>query len=212
MRKDTCENELLENLMADLYFTSDNHFGHQNIIRYCERPFASLEEMNETMIERWNQRVKHDDIVYHIGDFALRLGVPEVEAIVRRLNGEKHLVLGNHDLKNKSVLRARGFVEKVDYKELKVGEQKIILCHYPFLTWNKSHHGSWDLHGHCHGTLQNPTCPFCLKSKKERTARRLDVGVDCWNYAPISFDEVKKEMEKVEFKPIDHHGSEEKDL
>lgn len=186
--------------MAELFFTSDTHYGHQNIIRFCNRPFGSLDEMNETMIERWNSRVKHGDVVYHIGDFALRLGVPEVEAIVRRLNGEVHLVLGNHDLKNKSVLRARGFAEKVDYKELKIDDLKIVMCHYPFMTWNKSHHGSWDLHGHCHGSLP-----------RDMKARRLDVGVDCWNFAPISFEEVRSEMDKVKFEPVDRHG-EERDL
>lgn len=197
--------------MADFYFTSDTHYGHANIIKYCNRPFGSLDEMHEVMIERWNARVKPGDVVYHVGDFALRMGVPEVEAIVRRLRGEIHLVLGNHDLKNKSVLRAKGFAEQAYYKELKINEQKIILCHYPFLTWNKSHYGSWDLHGHCHGSLKAPTCVFCKKSNDERTSRRLDIGVDCWNFTPVSFDEVKTEMDKVEFKPVDHHD-EEKDL
>ena len=192
--------------MAELYFTSDNHFGHANIIRYCNRPFSSVEEMSETMIDRWNERVKHGDTVYHIGDFALRLGVPEVEAIIRRLNGDKHLVLGNHDLKNKSVLRAKGFVEQVYYKELKVdAQQKIILCHYPFMTWNGSHRGSWDLHGHCHGSLKPRMCPFCRKSEGEMTARRIDVGVDCWNFFPVSLQEVKEKMDKVKFEPVDHH-------
>lgn len=195
--------------MGDLFFTSDTHYGHANIIRYCNRPFGSPEEMHETMIERWNSKVKPGDVVYHIGDFAMRMGVPEVETIVRRLQGEVHLVLGNHDLKNKSVLRACGFAEKVPYKELKVGEQKIVMCHYPFLTWNKSHHGSWDLHGHCHGTLKPRSCPFCQKTE-ESTARRMDVGVDCWNFYPISFEEVRQQMEKVKFSPVDHH--EEKDL
>lgn len=182
--------------MSQILFTSDSHFGHANIIKYCSRPFAHLTEMHEALIERWNKKVQPGDVVYHIGDFALRIDVPEVEGILRRLNGEKHLILGNHDLKNKGVLRARGFVEQVSYKEIKIGDQKIVMCHYPFLTWNKSHHGSFSLHGHCHGTLP-----------RDMSARRLDVGVDCWNYEPLSYDEIVAEMAKVTWKPIDHHGA-----
>ena len=195
--------------MANLLFTSDTHYYHKKIIEYCHRPFGSVEEMNEAMIDRWNSKVKPEDEVYHIGDFALKCSVPEVENIVRRLNGHIHLILGNHDLKNKSVMRAGGFVEKVHYKELKVGDLKIVLCHYPFLTWNKSHRGSWSLHGHCHGTLKNPKCPFCLKSQEGLLARRLDVGVDCWNFEPVSFDELAVVMEKVKFEPVDHHEEKE---
>jgi calcineurin-like phosphoesterase family protein len=155
--------------------------------------------MHEALVVNWNARVKRGDRVYHLGDFALKMGVPEVESILRRLNGEKFLIWGNHDQKNKSVMRANGFVERVPYKEIKVGEQKIVMCHYPFVTWNGSYRGSWSLHGHCHGNLV-----------RNMSARRLDVGVDCWNYAPLSFDEVAAEMGKVAFKAVDHH--EEMDL
>lgn len=151
--------------------------------------------MNEALISNWNSKVGHGDLVYHTGDFALKMGVPQVEQIIRRLNGQIHLIYGNHDQKNKSVMRANGFADRVPYKEIRVGEQKIVLCHYPFLTWNGSGRGSWMCHGHSHGKL-----------KRDMTARRIDVGVDCWNYTPISFDEISVEMKKVEFKPVDHHG------
>lgn len=111
--------------MSDIFFTSDTHFGHANIIQHCERPFASVEEMTEKLIENWNACVKAGDRVYHLGDFALKLNVSEIESIVRRLHGEKFLVWGNHDQKNKSVLQARGFAQKWSYHELKIGDQNV---------------------------------------------------------------------------------------
>ena len=182
-----------------IYFTSDTHYSHKNIIKYSNRPFSSVEEMNESLIDNWNKIVKPGDCVYHLGD----LGFTKEElmsSIVRRLNGQKFLIFGNHDKnlrKAENVLKY--FVWSKDYFELNVqvkGEkQKIVLAHYPFLTWNKSHHGSWHLHGHCHGTL-----PVNM------SAKRIDVGVDCFNYTPVSIDEIGRLMAKRKFEPVDHHG------
>lgn len=136
-----------------IWFTSDHHYFHEAVIRYCNRPFKTAEEMNEAMIEKWNSRVVRGDTVYHIGDFALPRRVPGktkrelVEDVVRRLNGQIHLIYGNHD--HEDVRKAKGFAEVVPYKEISVGEQKICLFHFPMLSWHKMHYGSWDLHGHC---------------------------------------------------------------
>jgi len=188
--------------MSDIYFTSDDHLGHANIIKYCQRPFKTVEEMDDALIENWNRKVKPGDTVYHIGDFALVRSPQEVMNYVRRLNGQIHLIHGNHD---RFVKQKRpdnyGFAEIVTYKEIKVGEQKIVLCHYAFKTWNGSHRGSWNLHGHSHGSLP-----------RDFTLKQLDVGVDCWNYHPISLEEVAKEMEKHKFVPVDHHGEHKDDM
>ena len=160
------------------------HYHHANIIRFCKRPYANIDEMNEALIANYNARVGVNDDTYHLGDFALKCREVDVENIVRRLNGKIHLILGNHD--RNSVRKARGFVEQVDYKELKINGQYIIMSHYPFLTWNKRHHGSMAIHGHSHGSIP-----------RDMTEKRLDIGVDCWNYAPISLDEVLTEMAKV---------------
>lgn len=178
--------------MPNIYFVSDTHFGHANIIKYCNRPFASVEEMDEAMIERWNAKVGPSDTVYHIGDFSLAKDHKAIPEYRRRLNGHIHLIYGNHDWKRMQFLK--GFVEIVPYKEIEVGEQKIVLCHYAFKTWNKSHYGSWNLHGHSHGSLG-----------RDLTSKQLDVGVDCWNFTPISYDELVVEMAKHTFVPVDHH-------
>lgn len=177
------------------FWVSDLHLFHANIIKYCSRPWANVQEMNEALISNWNSVVKDGDDVYILGDFALTRDKKDVENIVRRLNGHKHLIYGNHD--KQSVRHAAGFAEKVDYKTLTIDKQYIVMSHYPMLSWHGSHRSSWMLHGHSHGTL-----------KRDLTAMRLDVGVDVpeWNYTPINFEQIKAEMSKVRFEPIDHHG------
>lgn len=176
-----------------IWFTSDTHFGHANIIKFVGRPFKSAEEMDEIIIERWNERVRPGDSVYHLGDFALmQKTTAEVEAYVKRLRGQKFLIQGNHD--HKRTRKAKGFQEVTPYKEIGVGDQRIILMHYAMKVWNRSHHGSWQLHGHSHGSLP-----------RDFERKQLDVGVDSWDYRPLSFEEVSKEMGRHTFVPVDHH-------
>ena len=180
--------------MSNYWFISDTHFYHTNVIKFCNRPFKTMEEMNETMIRNWNERVKPGDLVYHVGDFALMLRTDEqLDNLVRRLNGQIHLVRGNHD--HKRTRKCKKFASVQDYLEIKIGEQRIVLCHYAFRVWNKSHYSSWNLHGHSHGSLP-----------RNYDQKQLDVGVDCWDYRPISFDEVTKEMKKHKSVSVDHHG------
>ena len=177
-----------------IWFTSDTHFGHEKIVGLCGRPFANVEEMDETLIKNWNAKVNKSEIVYHCGDFSLAKDLKKIPQYVRRLNGQIHLIMGNHDQKRAKFLS--GFADVKHYKEVKYNEQKIILCHYAFKTWNKSHHGSWNLHGHSHGSLP-----------RDYKAKQLDVGVDVWGFSPLSFEEVSKELEKHVFVPVDQHGS-----
>jgi len=183
-----------------IHFTSDTHWGHKNIIKYSNRPFSSVEEMNEKLILNWNERVQQHDIVYHLGDFAF-LPYDQLKKTARRLNGEKHFILGNHDkeiIRNRNDLLSSGtFATIQPYYELRHEGQFIVLFHYGQRVWNKSHHGSIMLYGHSHGSLP----PF---------GKSVDVGVDCKEiteeYRPVSFDEVMKYMSKREFISVDHHG------
>lgn len=180
--------------MTNIYFTSDTHFNHA---RLCDGPrshrFASVEQMNETMIERWNERVRRNDIVYHLGDVALG-SAEDARAILDRLNGQIYLVRGNHERVAEHRLCRDRFIWIKDYHRVKVGDQKIYLLHYAMRTWNCAHRGSWHLHGHSHGSLEELS-----------TARSFDVGVDCWDYRPVHFDEVAARMASKTFVPIDHH-------
>jgi calcineurin-like phosphoesterase family protein len=164
-----------------LWFTADTHFNHKSIIDYCGRPFSSVEEMNETIISNWNNVVSTKDHVYHLGDFAFGSN-DSVRKIRYRLKGKIHLILGNHDYKNKVNRLSSCFTEVKDLLTLKHNKQKIILCHYCMNVWDSSHYNSWHLFGHSHNTWHTE-------------AKSFDVGVDSWEFKPISFDDVTRIMQ-----------------
>lgn len=172
--------------MSKMWFTSDHHFGHENIIKYCNRPFVSVDEMNRILIQNYNSVVAYNDVVYFIGD----IGFMQDDALVTllsRLNGSKILIYGNHD---KVIRKSEQKFKKVfshirDYLEVSGEKQKYILCHYPMLSWNGSGRGNIMLHGHAHGNTNYGH----IKDMKI-----MDVGVDCHNYFPISEEDVLRKM------------------
>lgn len=158
------------------WFTADRHFGHRNIIRYCNRPFASVEEMDRELIHRHNARVRPTDTYYDVGDFSLA----DHSKYLPHLNGRGVLILGNHD--NSRVRRhAGGWREVYDLLATTVGDTSIVMCHYAMRVWPKSHYGALHFYGHSHGTL--PGDSQCL-----------DVGVDCWGFQPISLLEIQNRL------------------
>jgi len=177
-----------------IWFTADHHFGHANVIKFCNRPFADVEEMNEIMVERWNEVVKSSDWVYHLGDFTL--GNFEVfKEFALRLNGRILIVPGGHDKRWMNDKKRRP-VNKVEIlpklHEIKVGERTIVLCHYPMLSWEKSHYGSLHLHGHSHGKLGVVSRSGDVDLPGLEQGKRIDVGVDCWNFYPFNLEELER--------------------
>lgn len=169
----------------NMFFTSDHHFSHTNIIQYCGRPFSSVEEMDEAMVWRWNQAVKPTDSVYFLGDFTLG-NATLADSFLQRLNGKIYMLEGNHD---KGWFRKNYFFgNKVQFLpplyKLNFDGQMIILCHYPMRSWQSSEHGSWHLFGHEHGRFAPQGLSF-------------DAGVDCNNFYPFSFEEVKTKMNSL---------------
>jgi len=156
-----------------VYFTADTHFGHAGILHACKRPFASIGEHDELVVEAWNATVAPGDTVYHLGDFAL--GPAEAaERIFRRLNGRKCLVAGNHDKRS----RRLPWAEQHDgIREVSVESRHLVLCHYPLRSWTRAFRGSLHLFGHTHGKLPG-------------TTQSADVGVDVWGYRPVSLGQV----------------------
>ena len=127
------------------WFISDHHFNHVKIIEYCNRPFTNIEEMNEYMIKQWNSVVGENDLVYHLGDFALQSDKEAVANLVNQLNGHIILILGNHDRHGKQWFLDCGFVEV--YKNLILGDY--ILSHRP-QTLDKLSENVRNIHGHIH--------------------------------------------------------------
>ena len=165
------------------FFTADTHFGHQGIIEYDNRPFQTVDEMDDGLVARWNEVVSKSDIVYHLGDFSWR-GSALAGAILDRLNGQIHLVLGNHDKLNGATLSRFASVSQI--KVVRVEGIKIFLCHYPLRAWVGQSRGAWNLHGHSHGRLYNPY------------SFTADVGVNCWDYHPVSFGELRVKFQNDE--------------
>jgi len=143
-----------------LYFTSDLHFGHKNIIDICNRPFKDIEEMDEILIYNWNSIIKNSDTVFILGDFCWKLNDKTIKHYISRLNGNKIFIKGNHDINEKPFpILYDGFVNiKVRDEDNKTfnGYQYMTLCHYPMMSWYQSHRGSWQLHGHWHNLNITP--------------------------------------------------------
>lgn len=173
-----------------IFYTSDTHFGHSNIIRFCNRPFASVDEMNEKLISNWNSAVGPEDDIYHLGDFAMG-SKDAVPAILARLNGRKHLVWGNHD--SDQVRALPGWASSQAYLELNDSGKRLVLCHYAMKVWNHSHRGSLMLYGHSHGSLPGDD-------------QSCDVGVDCFGYRPVPISAIGYALGKNKpHSPVDHH-------
>ena len=164
----------------EYFFSSDHHFGHKNIIRYCNRPFSSVEEMNEELITRHNEVVKDGDIVIIAGDFFFGNSMKKAYEIINRMNGKCILLRGSHD---SWIKRQKSFFK--DIFEKKIEEHYVVVCHYALRVWPRSHYGSWHLYGHSHGTL-----PSIGKS--------MDIGVDTNNFYPYSFEDIKRIMKEKE--------------
>lgn len=210
-----------------VFFTSDTHLGHANIMKYCNRPFTSVDEMDKTIIDNINKVVGRDDTLFHLGDFSFRGGRPINYR--RRIHCQNIvLILGNHDPRQRDGTPEDYLYDCFSqiwnlytFKGHHNGEKiEIVLCHYAMRVWDKSHHGAYHLYGHSHHTLPD-----------DPTARSLDVGVDAVaartaklshldiknpaskdrldgnDFRPMSLEEVIATMAKKQFKPIDHHGA-----
>jgi calcineurin-like phosphoesterase family protein len=181
---------------TNIYFTSDQHFGHENIIRFAERPFKDVVEMEKELIRRWNETVPNSAHVFILGDFSFIGRIEYIKDIVNELNGFKHLIFGNHDHQNgftrDSVISL--FDSAQDYLEIQVNDnemetpQRIILSHYPMLTWNQKLNGSWQLFGHIHSGPNTIAAEAYLPLNMVQ----YDVGVDNNDYKPISYEEIKE--------------------
>lgn len=178
--------------MPNTLFTSDQHFGHSNIIKFCNRPFKDTDEMRETLIANHNKVVKVQDTVYHLGDLFWRtLTVEQAVYIRSRLNGNHYFIYGNHDeLMERNYQLKSLFGWCKDMHNLKVpGYPNIVLNHYAMRVWNGSHKGSYHLFGHSHGKL-GPT------TNKDESLLSMDVGVDANNFYPVSLEEIHQHMKE----------------
>lgn len=184
------------------YYIADLHLGHANVIRFDNRPFENIEEMEAEIVRRWNERVTPKDTVYIIGDFCW-MTAGHWASIVRKFNGHKVLIRGNHDLKQIGGELKKLFDDVSDYKEISDNGRRVSMCHFPILLYNHSHSAnSYMLCGHVHNTKEND---WLEKWRAELRKQRKEDGtgnygniinVGCMmpymDYTPRTLDELIK--------------------
>jgi calcineurin-like phosphoesterase family protein len=172
------------------WFTSDHHFGHANVIKYDNRPFSNVDEMNRELVSRWNKKIQPGDLVYYLGDFSMSPFF--VKTILPLLNGEKVLVAGNHDRCFKMATKWMDFYKEYGFKEIHhelnitLSEKDVLLCHFPYRTGQTLNYqtvrpkdeGKWLIHGHNHLTWKQKD-------------KQINVGVCQWDYYPVSQAEIE---------------------
>ena len=169
-----------------IYFTSDLHLGHDNIIRLCNRPFSNVEEMDQALIDNWNWRVQPQDTVYILGDLMFRNKKPP-EEYLRQLRGKKHLIIGNHDRDwIKKCDLDRYFESVTNLNFISDGQHQMTLCHYPMMSWPHMMR-AYMVFGHIHENTDADYWPLIARSE-----RMLNAGVDINRFQPVTFQELIK--------------------
>ena len=167
-----------------IYYIADPHFGHENSIHLNNRPFSNLDEMEQTLIANWNQKVSGNDTIYILGDLFFKNKKP-FEWYLKQLKGRKHLIIGNHDGKLLKDPEINSYFESIShYQEIRDGYTRCILCHYPMLEWNGFFRGSLMIHGHTHQNL-----PAALEVYRELPGL-LNAGVEINGYQPVTLEEL----------------------
>jgi calcineurin-like phosphoesterase family protein len=155
-----------------VFFTSDTHFGDHRTLNIHKRPFANVQAMDAELQARWNAAIGADDDVWHLGDFGRSGG--RAAQVFETLNGRKRLLVGNND--DAATLNLPW--EWVgSYRELELDGRFLVLCHYPFRSWNRQHRGAINLHGHSHGRMK-------------ALSRQMDVGVDAHDFRPVPLERI----------------------
>lgn len=166
------------------YYISDMHMGHKNVLKFDDRPFQSVEEMNETLIVNWNKKVTDEDDIWVLGDFCYR-SEKDPSFYLKQLKGKKHLIIGNHDKVTVNTDSALNYLDSVErLKHIKDREYNVILCHFPLADWNAKHRGSYHVYGHIHN---NKDEVYEFMKQQERA---LNAGCMINNYEPVTLEEL----------------------
>ena len=184
-----------------IYYISDTHLGDLRVFNKCSRPFSGLEELEAEIIKRWNNKVKADDIVYVLGDIADDDYVKAIE-VYRGLNGIKHFIIGNHDLKMLDLIKESGVFQTIEFMSLiEDNGRKVCLCHYPLMDWMEFSRGGYHIYGHIHNktAINDPAYIQIKEYYKDKPC--YNCGVDVTNYEPVTLDEMIKLKEENKDEP-----------
>lgn len=173
--------------MGKEFFIADLHFGHERILQTCTRPFANEQEMRETMIDKWNNKVSDEDTVYILGDFCFKMSKEDAIKVLKQLKGKKILLRGNHDKYVGQKDFDSCFESIHDYLQITRDKQQIILCHYPIIDFAGMFYGSKMIYGHIHNKYIPHKNMYC-------------VSVECVNYEPVTLEEIEEIYKDKEVK------------
>jgi calcineurin-like phosphoesterase family protein len=184
-------------IITVIYFTSDTHFNHVSIIRLCGRPFETVEQMNETIVQNWNSTVTDSDEVYFLGDLMFKGTGAVANEIIRKLNGTKYLIKGNHDNFTEDKDFKKGYFKWIkDYYVLNYEKTKFVLFHFPIFEWDGYFRDSIHLYGHIHNCGNNAEKAQRFEALGKKA---INVGVDVNGFRPISILEIMdKAADKTE--------------
>lgn len=181
--------------MSKKFYTSDFHLFHDRIIEYCDRPFDDVFQMHDAIVKNINEKVAPNDELFILGDVSF-YGGEKVRAILEQIHGRKHLLIGNHDAHN--IGDWEGWKSVNHYLEIKDRGRRVVLMHYPIESWHGQNHGWIHLHGHRHGVSGR------YYGRPAQRGIRVDVGVDPWDFQPVSLNEILSHLESIgEIEPRD---------
>lgn len=178
--------------MGKIFYTSDLHLGHYNAIRFDNRPWNTVDEMDEGIIQRWNKKVSANDTVYILGDVSWHKDVKQTVALLKRLNGKKILICGNHDYHRNKPEFVACFEYIKDYDEIRDGKYNVVLSHYPIMFYKNQRRGWVHLYGHLHIGIDETLCGNMIQQLQEAgiNARMYNVGTMLWDYEPVTLEEI----------------------
>ena len=191
-------------ILQKVFFTSDLHFGHENVLRFDNRPFASVEEMDAELVRRWNAKVGKGDLVYVLGDLIWKSRNGDAHSLIRSLNGQIILIKGNHDRFLHNAQARASLAGIKDYDDICVtledgSVRRCILSHYFIPFYNGHRHQAIHLHGHSHFTDEAELELKMAKELNESDFKNDIYNVGCmyWDYAPVTLDEILSQTVRV---------------
>lgn len=179
-----------------IYYVADIHFRDEKIFKKCNRPFSDIAEYEKEIIRRWNNKVTNEDTVNILGDL-VRDDCMEELNIFKRLNGHKHLIIGNHDEMLFDKIRSSDLFESIAFiKVIMDNDKKVCLCHYPLMDWTEFNRGDYHVFGHVHNkTIANGKAYQQIKQYYQDKPT-YNCGVDVIDYEPVTLEELIKAKEK----------------
>ncbi len=184
-----------------IYYISDTHFGDQKVFDKCSRPFSGLKELENEIVKRWNKKISDNDIVFVLGDIAEDSYIKAID-IYKGLNGHKHLIVGNHDLKMLKLIKDSKVFESIDFiKLIDDSNKKVCLCHYPIMDWMEFSRGGYHVYGHIHNKTDKNNIAYAEIKQYFKNKPAFNAGVDVTNYEPVTLQEMIKLKEKNKNEP-----------